>query len=561
MSPRLLRRAFLLSAAVSLSLLTAAEPVDLKAVQLIRSEAFERSKVLDHMYNLTDVRGPRLTGSPNYMAAAEWAAGRLKEYGLKNVHLEKWGPFGRGWTYSKYNAAMTAPVYMPLVGFPMAWTEGTKGPIKAEVIIANIRTDGDMEKWKGKLKDKIILLSDPRDTPINMKSLADRYSDKDLDELMVAQLPNAKLPGMPGGAARDARMARMMADVPPAQREKLQAMLEDSPLQAFEIIRKLRSERRNKLIKFMREEGVLAGIEISYNGDGQTVFASSYGSYDVKDEKPMSVIAVSTPNYNRMYRLISNKVKVEVEMEVDAQFLEDNLDSVNVVGEIPGTSKKDEIVMLGGHLDSWHGGTGATDNAAGCSVAMEAVRILMASGLKPQRTIRIALWSGEEEGLLGSRAYVKEHFGDRQTMALTAEHAKLDGYFNLDNGSGKVRGIYLQGNSAVAPIFEAWMAPFKDLGMTAITIRNTGGTDHLSFDALGLPGFQFIQDELEYETRTHHSNLDVADHVSGQDLMQASAIMASFVYHTAERPDLLPRKALPKPEKKSAEAPTPSAGN
>src|SRR5581483_10282585 len=237
-----------------------------------------------------------------------------------------------------------------------------------------------------------------------------------------------------------------------------------------------------------------------------------------------------------------------LELEIQAKFLDDRTDSVNVVGEIPGTRKRAEGVMIGAHLDSWHGGTGATDNAAGSAVMIEVMRILKTLNLPMDRTVRMALWGGEEQGLLGSRAYVKEHFADRETMKLRPEHAKLAGYFNYDNGTGKIRGIYLQGNDMVRPIFEAWMQPFKDLGMTTGSIRNTGGTDHQSFDAVGLPGFQFIQDPIEYNTRTHHSNMDVYDRVQPGDLMEASAIMAAFVYHAAMRDEMLPRKPLPKPQ-------------
>ena len=305
-------------------------------------------------------------------------------------------------------------------------------------------------------------------------------------------------------------------------------------------------ELRNKVNKFFIEEGVVALVNPGYRGDWGTVFSSSGGSRDQK-EVPPPTIAIAAENYNRMVRLIEKKIPVKMALDIKAEFIEGD-ESFNVVGEIPGTTKKDELVMLGAHLDSWHGGTGATDNAAGCSVAMEAVRILMAQGLKPKRTVRIALWGGEEEGLLGSRAYVKEHFADRETMKLTADHSKVSGYFNLDNGTGKVRGIYDQGNDMVRPIFEAWMKPFLDMGATTVTNRNTGGTDHQAFDAIGLPGFQFIQDPMEYDTRTHHSNMDVADHISRADLMQASAVMATFVYNTAMRDEMLPRKPLPKPQ-------------
>ena len=312
-------------------------------------------------------------------------------------------------------------------------------------------------------------------------------------------------------------------------------------------MRRRADEERNKRAQFLKDEGVLLVLTSSARGDGGTVFGSAGGSREAKDPMMPPIVALTAEHYNRIARLLEHKVPVKLEFDIEAKMLPAT-ESVNVVAEIPGTTKKDEIVMLGAHLDSWQGGTGATDNAAGCSAAMEAVRLITLLPVKPERTIRIALWGGEEEGLLGSRAYVKEHFGDRETMALKPEHQKLAGYFNLDNGTGKIRGIYLQGNDMMRPIAEAWLAPFKDLGASTITIRNTGGTDHLSFDAVGLPGFQFIQDPVEYDTRSHHSNMDVYDRLQKGDMMQASVVMASFVYNTAMRSEMLPRKPLPKPQ-------------
>jgi len=321
---------------------------------------------------------------------------------------------------------------------------------------------------------------------------------------------------------------------------------------------------RNKLNQFLKDEGALVVLQYGANGDGGTVFAAAGGSRDVKDPVPPPMVAVTPEHYNRIVRLLQHDIPVKLEFDIRARFIDTPTGSFNVIGEIEGGRKKDEIVMLGAHLDSWHGGTGATDNGAGSSVAMEVVRILKALDMKMDRTVRIALWGGEEEGLLGSKAYVKEHFADPEVMKPTSEHAKVAGYFNLDNGTGEIRGVYLQGNDMVRPIFEAWLAPFKDLGATTLTIRNTGGTDHLSFDAVGLPGFQFIQDPMEYSTRTHHSNMDVYDHIQAGDLMQASAIMASFVYDTANRGEMLPRKPLPKPQprrqNREGQAPTPTAG-
>jgi Zn-dependent M28 family amino/carboxypeptidase len=258
---------------------------------------------------------------------------------------------------------------------------------------------------------------------------------------------------------------------------------------------------------------------------------------------------MSVEHYGRILRMLEKKVPVQIEMDIQNKFYDNDLNSFNVVAEIPGTDKADEVVMLGAHFDSWHTGTGATDNAAGSAVMMEAVRILKAAKLRMRRTVRLALWTGEEEGLLGSRAYVTQHFADRADMKLKPEHSKFAAYFNVDNGTGSIRGVYLQGNEAVAPIFQAWMQPFKNLGMTTLTIRNTGGTDHQSFDAVGLPGFQFIQDPIEYDSRTHHSNMDVYERIQAPDLMKDAVIVASFVYHAANRDEKLPRKPLPAPQR------------
>jgi len=525
----------------------AEEPVDLLAIHKIKAEALENSKVMDHMFYLTDVNGHRLTNSPGYKKAGEWVVKQLQEYGLTNVRLEKWGPFGKGWNYTHFSAHMIEPAYAPIIGFPQAWTPGTNGPVTADVELVWIRTEADIDKYKGKLKGKIVLDSLPREVTQSTAPLATRYTDAELQSTAQAAEPGQRFGGggRAGGAA-DGPVSSIMA--PPSANQFGGGggpggfNADPAARAAAERARALRT----KVSKFFVEEGVVALVNPGYRGDGGTVFSSSGGSRDQKDIPPTTV-AIAVESYNRMVRLLEKKIPVKMELDVKAEFI-DGDESFNVVGEIPGTSKKDELVMVGGHLDSWHGGTGATDNAAGCSVAIEAVRILMAQGLKPKRTVRIALWGGEEEGLLGSRAYVKEHFGDRETMKLTAEHAKVAGYFNLDNGTGKIRGIYEQGNDMVRPIFDAWLKPFADMGASTITARNTGGTDHQSFDAVGLPGFQFIQEPMEYGTRTHHSNMDTYDHISKADLMQASAIMAAFVYNTAQRDEMLPRKPLPKPQ-------------
>ncbi|MFL6451569.1 MAG: M20/M25/M40 family metallo-hydrolase [Bryobacteraceae bacterium] len=505
-------------------LVVAEEKVDLSVVNRIRTEAFSNSKVMDTMFYLTDVHGPRLTNSPNFRAAGNWAVGRLKEYGLVNVREEKWGPFGRDWQCKYYEGHMVEPQFSSLMAIPLAWTESTNGSVVGEPTLAVIRTQTDMDKFKGKLRGKIVMTSTPRPLPFPTTAEAHRYTEAELAAEMEA--PD---PGRSGFFSTPTPINRADGSARPS--------------------REAREALYDKIVTFMKDEGALLTVTASGNGSGGTIFAASSGSYDPKRPVAIPGVALMPEQYNRIARLVEHKIPVKLEFNIQNELSASTVDSFNIVGEIPGTGPhKDQLVMLGAHFDSWHAGTGATDNAAGSAVMMEAVRVLKAINQPMDRTVRIALWGGEEEGLLGSRAYVKEHFGDRETMKVTAEHAKLSGYFNYDNGTGKIRGVYLQGNDMMRPIFESWLAPFKDLGASAISIRNTGGTDHLSYDAVGLPGFQFIQDPMDYETRTHHSNMDVFDRIQSGDLMQASAIIASFVYNTATRPDMLPRKPLPAPQ-------------
>ncbi|MBL8232024.1 MAG: M20/M25/M40 family metallo-hydrolase [Bryobacterales bacterium] len=518
-------RIAVLSFSLSFALL-AEDKADLSIVHRIRHEALQNSKLMEHMFYLTDANGHRLTGSAGYRKAAEWVVKRAQEYGLANAKLEKWGPFGRGWDFSKFSAHMIEPAYSPLIGFPLAWSPGTNGPLTGEPVHAVLRSPEDLEKHKGKLKDKIVLMDAVRDTPLLVNPLARRHSDTDLHGLEQAPDPGA-ISGMFGR--------------PPS------AAGGPSPFGNFRSMEEMRRFRTRRT-EFLKQEGVLMAVSTGSAGDGGTVFATSGGSQDVKNPVPPPMIVITPEHYNRIVRLLEKKIAVKLEVDVQAQIVEENQDSWNVIAEIPGSRKKEEVVMIGAHLDSWHGATGATDNAAGSVVAIEVMRILKSLNAPMDRTVRMALWSGEEQGLLGSRAYVKEHYADPTKMVPTSEHAKFSAYYNLDNGTGKIRGVYLQGNDMVRPIFTAWLEPFKDLGANTLAIRNTSGTDHLSFDAVGLPGFQFIQDPVEYSTRTHHSNMDVSDHVSRGDLMQAAAVMASFVYHTAMRPEMLPRKPLPKPQ-------------
>ncbi|HEY1494038.1 MAG TPA: M20/M25/M40 family metallo-hydrolase [Candidatus Solibacter sp.] len=509
------------------------ERVDLGVLHRIKSEAFARnSQVMDTLFYLTDVYGPRLTGSPNINHAADWSVKKLQEWGMVNVKTEKWGPFGRGWAATRFSAMMKEPEFQPLIGFQQPWSPGTNGPVSGQAVMAVITGPDDLEKFKGKLKGKIVLSAAMHASQLNEDPLSHRLTDAELDSAATAPDPSMGNPAMlPLGFSRPGA-----GRGPAAAPGRGAAGGRGANPRAF----------RAQLNKFLTDEGVLVVVSPGNGPDGGTIMGSAAGSQNPEEALPPPSVLVTNEHYNRIARLIEKNIPVTVEFDLGAKFT-DPCDSFNLVAEIPGTDPNAGFVMLGGHFDSWTGGTGATDNAAGAAVAMEAMRILKTLDLKMPRTIRLGLWTAEEQGLLGSRAYVKEHFADPADMKPKPEHAKLAGYFNLDNGSGKVRGIYIQDNDQVRPVFESWVAPLKDLGVTTLTIRNTGSTDHMSFDGVGLPAFQFIQDPLEYGTRTHHSNMDVYDHLQSGDLEQASAVMAWFVYNTATRPEMLPRKPMPKP--------------
>jgi carboxypeptidase Q len=527
------------------------DAVDLNAMYKIKQEALgNTSQVMKTLSFLSDVYGGRLTGSTNVQKAGEWTLGQLKDWGIDNPHMEYWD-FGRGWVNERFYVNVTSPVTYPLIAYPLAWTPGTKGPVTAEVVvIPPVTSDADLDKLKGTLKGKVVMLDPPRDIQMSTDPLAHRYTDAELAELSQQAIPGAGRGGAPAFNALSPQMQAAAAQMAQQLRAKLNMM--------------------------MLDEGVVAVFQSS-RGDGGTVFVQSAGTvtpappppqpggrggrgtpiYARGNPAPMALnqIALAAEHYNRIYRTVHDDgVPVTVELNIQNKFLDNDGKSFDIIGEIPGSDPKlaDQVVMIGGHFDSWHAGTGATDNGVGSAVMLEVMRVLKATGLKMGRTVRIGLWTGEEEGLLGSRAYVTNHFGamntDTRTLELKQpEQSKFDVYFNIDNGSGKLRGIYTQGNDAAAPIFRTWMRPFESMGMTTISPNNTGGTDHLSFDAVGLPGFQFIQDPLEYDTRTHHSNMDLWDRVQQADLKQMVAIVSTFVYQAANREQMFPRKPLPTP--------------
>lgn len=505
--------AVILVVALAIPVAASDEAVDLDAVYRIKSEGFNNSQVMNILRELTDVHGPRLTNSPGFFAAADYAVELMTEWGLENARTEAWGEFGRGWSNQRFYAHVIEPVQFPLIGYPKAWTPGTEGRVEAEAVIVEIEDEADLEALKGTLGGKFVLAQAPPEIGPRWEAQARRYTDEELDELVAAP--------QPGGRG-----------------------FRNFDIVAFRARRALRAKVNN----FLREEGVIAILEPSgraESGTAGTLFVSSGGPRDPEEPEAPAQVVLTTDHYGRIWRLLQDGKTVRLEVEIASQFHDEELQGYNILAEFPGTDLADEIVMLGAHFDSWHAGTGATDNAAGSAAMLEAIRILKQSGLQPRRTIRIALWSGEEQGLLGSRGWVAANLADPADMDLYPEHGKVSAYYNLDNGTGAIRGVYMQGNEGVEPIFAAWMKPLANLGMTTLTIRNTGGTDHLAFDAVGVPGFQFIQDPLEYRTRSHHSNFDTYERLVPADMMKNAVIIATFVYHTAMRDDLLPRKPLP----------------
>jgi carboxypeptidase Q len=508
---------FLIIGLCALSFRRDANKVYSTVIDQMRDEGFNRPQVMRTLFQLTDVNGPRLTGSQGMKKAQAYARQQLAEWGLRNTAIEPWGGFGKGWEIKKSYVAMVAPYYQPLIGIPRAWTPGTNGLERGTVTLVKIDSWQDMAKYAGSLRGKIVVLNTiSMETRINFSADATRLTASDLEKI-----------------TRDPHIEEGPTDLSQKAKE---------PTKSTAITRR-------QIDSFLYREGVL-GVLSGGRGTMGTVFTSNGASRKWDAPPVCPELELGYEHLARIVRLIDAGQEVKLDLDINTEFATTDSIECNVIAEIPGTDPnlKDEVVMLGAHLDSWHASTGTTDNATGCAVAMEAVRILKAIGAHPRRTIRIALWSGEEQGLLGSRGYVKKHFGDRTTMKLKAAQATVSAYYNLDNGAGKIRGIHLQNNERLRGLFESWMQPFGDLGATAVTIKNTGSTDHISFDEVGIPGFQFIQDPLEYGTRTHHTNMDSYDRVNANDLMQASIIMASFVYHTAMLDERLPRKKLPAPK-------------
>ncbi len=528
---RLLKAALAASVLVSgTSLAQHHEPVDLDVVSRIRQEAFSRSQAAANLKELTETIGPRLTNSPAYERSTEWARTKLQGYGLSNVRDEVYEPaFGRGWEFRSARVELVSPRELPIHALPKAWTPGTNGPVEGEVVKVSFKTLEDIGKQKGKLSGKILLLDDARAYKASEKPDFRRYTEEDLGELQTFPVPVDPEPG--------------------AQEKRLEEF-------------RKRQALSKALNEFLAEEGVLATLSIS-SWDNGVVRVMGGGSRKAGESSGVTELVVAAEHYNQLVRAVQNKQDVRMRVDVDARFTSDvDLPATNVFAEIPGSGPKaNEVVVIGAHLDSWHTGTGAADNGAGVVVMMEAMRILKAIGVKPKRTIRLALWGGEEQGLHGSAEYVSKYLAaypeptDPEQKALPRAYQRGTGplqrkrdydrfstYFNFDNGTGRIRGIYAQDNHAAVPIFKAWLEPFSDIGADIVTTRNTGSTDHISFDRVGLPGFQFVQDPADYFSHVHHTHLDTYDHVVPEDLKQAAAIIASFAYHAAMRDERLPRK-------------------
>jgi carboxypeptidase Q len=518
------------------------ESIDLNAYNAIREEGLQHSHIMDYAGGLIDGIGPRLTGSPNMAKANAWTRDQLTRMGCVNAHLEDWGEFGMGWQQLNTWVRMTEPDTAVFMAQATPWSPSTNGPVTGQAISVVVDDASDVSNYKGKLSGKIVLLGAMRDVPVPDKPFFERYSDKDLKDL-------ESLPLEGNDVAAQARERYL-------KRTKL----------LKELLPLLAEEKVAGVIVPSRDGKDGGGTGIIFDDNGAALGRTPYHK-DTAISFP--VVVAQIESYGRVFRLLQNHVPVSIEMDVETKFTGDHEHGFDTVAEIPGTDPKlkDEVVMVGGHLDSWISGTGATDNGAGSIVALEVMRILNALPVRPRRTIRIALWSGEEEGLFGSKGYAAQHFGsfplstapDQMEMpeymrkpagplTIKPEQKLISAYFNVDNGTGRIRGIYTQGNAAVDSIFAQWMAPLKDLGVTTISNRNTGGTDHLSFDAVGIPGFQFIQDPMDYATRTHHSNMDTYERLQPADLKQMAVVEAIFVYNAAMREQMIPRKPLPRPE-------------
>lgn len=517
---------FLLALAGSVSIYSQTGTVDTAIISKIKEEAYKHSEVMNQAFYITDYSGPRLTWSPGYDRAAEWTLNQFKKWGLQNVHKEEWTPLGKRWEIVKCYVALKNPYYQNLTATPKAWSGSTNGLVIADVMLVSATDSAEfVKKYKGKLKGKILIFESKLPAPkLSFKPGAKRFTEDSLAKLAASTDPGDQL----------------LFDTDTAAMNKKFAGLH----QMFDMF-----FMSDKLWTFCKKEGAVAilsqgqGMDGTYGADGSYNFSPKPGLLAIAN------VSLRTEDYLRITRLLNHNVPVKMELDIKTNINPQPQKGYNLVAEIPGTDPvlKNELVLIGGHFDSWHGATGATDNGAGSIVMMEVMRILKKLNLDMKRTVRIVLWGGEEQGLFGSLAYVNKNVAEYSTMKPLRDYDRISAYYNLDNGSGKVRGIHLQNNEALRPIFQEWLAPFKDLEGSTVSIKNSGYTDNESFDLVGIPAFQFIQDELNYESRTHHTNADTYDELSEDDLKQASTIIASLVYNTANRKEKLPRKPMPKP--------------
>ena len=515
----------------ALSLAQKQDAVDTVILSKIKDEGLNRSKVMILLNMITDANGPRLTNSPGYKKAADYAKATMESWGLQNVQFDNWGEeFGRGWQLKKFSLQALEPVSYPVIAYPKAWSPGIKGIVQTDAVYLDVKTEGDLKNYAGKLKGKIVLFNAPFNMKPGFKADADRFNDSTLLQMANAGVTEPPTGGPPRrNPAMTAAQQLTYLKWDFCMKEGAIAVLEGSPGGRF-------------------KDGtiVMGGATVPYPAD--VPFDKRVRVYSPGVPKILPQIFVSDEIYDRLVRQVQNGDAVKLELALETEFTP-SAPGYNIIGEIPGTDLKDEVVMIGAHFDSWHGATGTTDNGCGSAVMMETMRILKTLGTSPRRTIRIALWGGEEQGLLGSRSYVKRTLGERldktrpyDSIRLTPAAQKFSVYFNMDNGTGKYRGVYLQGNESVRSLFRTWLKPFGSMGASTLTLENTGGTDHLSFDAIGLPAFQFIQDEIDYDTRTHHTNMDLFDKAIEADLKQNAVITAAFTWMAANREGLVPRK-------------------
>jgi hypothetical protein len=520
------------------------EPLDLDTIARIRDEGLDHSHIMEYASGLFDGVGPRLTGSPDFARAEEWSLEQLRRMGASNSHTESWGEFGMGWQQIGTSVLMTAPSTATILAQATPWSPATSGESTGQIIgVPELKEEKDFDQWKGKLAGKVILYGDAPKINPDPANLLEHYDAAKLEHFRSYPLDG------------DQNDSHVLPNDPALWEKVFKEM-------AF----------LEKVGRFFADERAIAVLRPG--GSGGAIHddtGSSLGWFVYRPEHKQAIPSAVIANeaFGRMHRLVSHGVPVSVRINIATKFYGDHESGSNVIAEIPGTDPllKDQVVMLGGHLDCWIAGRGATDDGAGSIIALEAMRILRALNIQPRRTIRIGPWGGEEQGIFGSSGYVSTHHGMRsystkpeqqlvpeflrqQTGPVTIkpDHAKFDAYFNTDNGGGKFLGIFAEGNAAVAAIFQQWVAPISDLSFTTVTMRNTGSTDHVSFDQVGLPGFQFIQDPRDYETRSAHTNQDTYERLSASDMKQAAVIMAIFVHNTAQRDRMLPREPLPHPE-------------